>query len=52
VDKREVVLTGHIFGDHFDPVPLELRIASKPEVRAMTLRHLEVEHRRQDVERD
>ncbi len=47
VDKREVVLTGQIFGDNFDPIPLELRIASDPTLRPMTLRELQAEHDRE-----
>jgi hypothetical protein len=47
VDKREVVLTGSIFGDNFDPIPLELRIDSDPTVRPMTLEELKAEHNRE-----
>lgn len=50
IDEREVVLSGHVFGDNFEPVPLELRVVSDPKVRDMTVKELRSEHEREDEE--
>lgn len=52
IDEREVVLAGHIFGDNFEPVPLELRVASDPKVRDMTVKELRAEHEREDEDEE
>jgi hypothetical protein len=36
-NAREVVLAGQIFGDNFEPVPIELKIVSEPTRRPMTM---------------
>jgi hypothetical protein len=43
VDERTVVLAGQMFGDNFKPVPVELRIESRPTARKMTMDDLDEE---------
>ena len=50
VDAREVVLAGQIFGDNFDPVPIELTIVSEPTKRGMTVKDLRSCHDSRDDE--
>jgi hypothetical protein len=38
---KKLILAGRIFGDNFEPVPIELRITSKATTRAMTVADLD-----------
>lgn len=40
VDSREVVLSGSVFADNFEPFPIEMRIVSDPTVSDMTVKQL------------
>jgi hypothetical protein len=51
-DARTVSLGGHVFGDDFGPVPIELRIASEPSVQEMTLDMLSAESDRKGRRED
>lgn len=52
VDQRTVVLAGEMFGDNLKPVPVELRIESRPTARKMTMADLEAEYQREEDEED
>jgi hypothetical protein len=52
IDERVVVLSGQIFGDNFEPEPLDLRIDSRPTFRDMTVSELKAEHENEDPETD
>ena len=47
-DAREVVLSGQVFGDNFEPFSIELRVASDPTIRTMTVKELRAEHDREE----
>ena len=52
LDERQVVLSGHIFGDNFQPEPLEVRIDSRPALRDMTIAELRAEDEYEEQEPD
>ena len=52
LDEREVILSGHVFGDNLEPDPLELHIVSDPEIRDMTVKELKAEHESEDQEEE
>ncbi len=43
VATHQVLLAGQVFGDNFEPMHLELRVASEPAVRGMTVEDLRAE---------